>query len=357
MNTLSTRVSAAAALDNAEQVVAEPLRFKAKLAIGEEAYTSLRVVNRLRELWDVLGAAGTGAAVAKSSLVASSFFAPSGLLGALGIGTAATPIGWVAFAALASGGACYGLYRFLGSSKGSRVVEIPKFLNTPLDALGLALFDLIVPLALRMAKVDGEIEVEERAFLARHLIDDWGLDGQFVLPAMMVVEPGLHECSVEDMARELAGFLHTNPDCKHQVIAEELSAFLREMLESAGPLTPEEEQTLVRVSELLLTLPKGSLAKAWESARSAIVPKGAHIAKSVTKVADRVQSHLPSSTELLSAAKAANEAVQQGLKRATATTQAAIPSTDQLRGSIRSVVSASSSGLERLKQKLTRGQQ
>ena len=227
MNTVSARVSAAAALEGVEQVVAEPLRFKAKLAIGEEAYTSLRLVNRLRELWDVLGAAGTGAAVAKSSVIATSFFAPSGLLGALGIGTAATPIGWVAFAALASGGACYGLYRFFGHSKGSRVIEIPKFLNTPLDALGLALFDLIAPLALRLASVDGQIDPEERATLALHLIEDWGLDRRFVVQAMMVIEPGVHESTVEDMARELAGFLHANPDCKHRVIATNLSSFLR----------------------------------------------------------------------------------------------------------------------------------
>lgn len=172
MTAVSARVSAAAVLEGVERVVAEPLRFKAKLAIGEEAYTSLRVVNRVRELWDVLGAAGTGAAVAKSSLVATSFFAPSGLLGALGIGTAVTPIGWVAFAALASGGACYGLYRYLGNSKGSRVIEIPRFLNTPLDALGLALFDLIAPLALRLAQIDGQIELEERAYLTEHLVSD-----------------------------------------------------------------------------------------------------------------------------------------------------------------------------------------
>ena len=33
------------------------------------------------------------------------------------------PIGWVSFAAIASGGACYGLYRLLGQGKDSRVIE------------------------------------------------------------------------------------------------------------------------------------------------------------------------------------------------------------------------------------------
>lgn len=352
MTAVSARASAASVLDGVEQVVAEPLRFKAKLAIGEEAYKSLRVVNRVRELWDVLGAAGTGVAVAKSSLVATSFFAPSGLLGALGIGTAATPIGWVAFAALASGGACYGLYRYLGNSKGSRVIEIPRFLNTPLDALGLALFDLIAPLALRLAQVDGKIDTEERASLTAHLIDDWGLDRQFVDQALSVIEPGLHEISVDAIAKELAGFLHANPDCKHQVIAAELSSFLREMLASAGALTPEEEQALAEVSELLRAVPKGSIANWWADAKATTTPVGSLLAEGASNAADLIQSAMPSAQNVVTAAATAGTTIQHGLKTAAGAAQAALPSQEQLKSSAKSVLSTTGAGVSWLRNKV-----
>ena len=352
MTTVSAQVSAASTLESVEQVVAEPLRFKAKLAIGEEAYTSLRVVNRVRELWDVLGAAGTGAAVAKSSVVATSFFAPSGLLGALGIGTAATPIGWVAFAALASGGACYGLYRYLGSSKGSRVIEIPRFLNTPLDALGLALFDLIAPLALRLAQVDGQIDSEEWAFLTTHLVDDWGLDRHFVDQALRVIEPGLHELTVEAMAMELAGFLHANPDCKHQVIAADLSRFLREMLASAGSLTPAEEQALAKVSELLHAVPKSNVANWWAEATATITPVGSRLTEGASRTADRIQSAMPSAHDVRTYAATASSSVQHGLKSAAGAAQAALPTKEQLKSSAHSALSAAGGGVSWLRKKV-----
>lgn len=253
--------------DGIERVVADPLHFKQKLAIGEDAYASLRTVNRLRELWDILGTAGTGAAIAKSGVVATTFFAPSGLLGLLGIGTAVTPIGWVAFAALASGGACYGMYRLLGNSKANRVIEIPKFLNTPLDTLGLALFDLIAPLALRLAAVDGSVEPEERQALIKHLVMEWGLDSDFVPRAIDSIEPKVMQSSIDDLASELSDFLHANPDCNHKEIAAELVRFLQCMLESGGVLSKGESDALATVESVLTTARPSEMVKAWSTAK------------------------------------------------------------------------------------------
>jgi hypothetical protein len=96
------------------------LSFKAKLAIGEDAYTALRVKNAVVQAWDVAGVATTAAVVAKSSVVASTFFAPTGFWAALGFGTAVTPIGWVIAAGVVTGGAWFGITRHLKSASANR---------------------------------------------------------------------------------------------------------------------------------------------------------------------------------------------------------------------------------------------
>ena len=163
-----------------DRIVVEPLKFKAKLAIGEDAYTSLRVKNTVVEVWDVAGVATTAAVVAKSSVVASTFFAPTGWLAALGIGTAVTPIGWVVAAGVVTGGAWFhqlvdhllqdgfGITRHLKKASASKVTVVPNFINTPLDVLALGLFDLMAPLALKVAEVDGIVDQ-----LRRQQLDDY----------------------------------------------------------------------------------------------------------------------------------------------------------------------------------------
>lgn len=299
------------AFEGVTRVVAEPLRFKAKLAIGENAYASLRMINRTREIWDVLGAAGGGAALAKAA--------------AMGLGAAATPVGWIAIAALASGGACYGLYRWLGNTKGERVIEIPKFLNTPLDTLGLALFDLIAPLALRLAAVDGEIEPAERAALLAHLVDEWGLDAGFVARAVAQIEPGVARGSVPEMAAELSAFLHANPDCNHAAIAADLSDFLRRLLEAGGPLTEAEEQSLALAMKLLLQAPDTPLSKAWDSARSGTGKAAEQLGQTAKEAAAWARERLPTPEELQALAEVAAAQLQQTTQKAATWAQQKLP--------------------------------
>lgn len=326
-------------LDDVDQVVSDPLRFKAQLAIGEDAYVSLRVVNRMRELWDVLGAAGTGAAVAQSSLIAGTFFTPSGLLGMLGIGAAATPIGWVAFAAIASGGACYGMYRLLGQSKGSRVIEIPRYLNTPLDALGLALFDLLAPMAIRLAAVDGVVSKAERDRLIQHLVEDWGLAQDFVAQAIRLIEPNAVTGSLEVMAQEAATFLHANPDCNHASIAKEYVEFLRELLEIDGDITPEEHSALDLLSVQLKNAPHSALTQQWLKAREQVGRVSGQIKDVITDAAEKTWEMLPTpDVPLIDPAQAMGR-VQQTAKTLGSQVGASVDQLSQsTRGLIRRII-------------------
>lgn len=223
-----------------DRVVADPLRFKLKLGIGEDAYTSLRIKKNLTNLWDLVGWGGTGATLAASPMVASAFFVPKGFMALLGFGTAVTPIGWVVAAAVTSAGAYYGVTRLFGGYEGSRVDKIPKFINTPLDVLGAALFDLMGGLAIRVAKIDGQVDERETQAIVDYFVGEWGFDSAYVDQALAVLRANISMASIKDLSRNLAKFQADNPDCNDAAMQAELVQFLREIAIADGVLDERE---------------------------------------------------------------------------------------------------------------------
>ena len=219
-----------------DTIVAEPLRFKIRLAIGEDAYRSLRVKNAVVQAWDVAGVATTAAVVAKSSLVASTFFAPTGWLAAIGLGTAVTPIGWVVAAGVVSGGAWYGITRHLKKATASRVSVVPHFINTPLDVLALGLFDLMMPMALKLTDADS---ASGRQRIHDYFVGEWGYDAEFVQAGMVHFESQLDRVSIAQLAKTLAEFANQNPDCNFEQMSGEILNFLRELSAVEGSATDE----------------------------------------------------------------------------------------------------------------------
>ncbi|WP_432822088.1 TerB family tellurite resistance protein [Trichloromonas sp.] len=237
--------------DGIENIVSDPLRFKAKLAIGEDAYTSLRVKNATFELWDVAGVASTAVAVAKSSAVASTFFASNGILSLGGlIGTATTPVGWVVAAGVLAGGGWIGITRYIKQSSSSKVTVIPNFINTPMDVLALGLFDLMAPLALKVASIDGEICDDERSTILSYFVEQWGYDGGFVREGITFTEKRLSDFSIKNLAHSLAEFKKQNKDCNYKVMSRELINFLREIIEADGRIDEREEMAIEKVEQV-----------------------------------------------------------------------------------------------------------
>jgi len=248
-----------------DRVVADPLRFKQQLRIGEDAFVLLRARKHLLSLYDTAGAAGTGAAIASSSAVAGTFFAPKGLAAMLGLATASTPVGWVVAAAVVAGGGYYGASQWFSGKSGAFVDTIPKYINTPIDVLGAALIDLLGSLALRVAAIDGEIDPAERACILDHFVQDWGFDQTYAVRALDALAGRTDDMRVKAIARDLAQFEAANPDCNAPEMQAELMRFLRELVAADGRIDEREELALDAIERILAEAAPTVLTKAGES--------------------------------------------------------------------------------------------
>jgi len=240
-----------AAFDSIERVVADDLRFRLRLGIGEDAYRAIRYGKALQRLWDVGGVAATGAAAAKSSVVAATFFGGSGLLGLIGLGTATTPLGWVIAAGVASAGAYWGVLRLVGSYGQSRVQKIPEFLNSPVDWLGATLVDMIGTVAMKLAAVQGAADAPATALVATHFSRDWGIDPHYAQRALAVIAAQEQQMSLEAAAHGLGQFLRQNEDCNAEAIRADVLSLLEAVIRREGLTRPEAEAALASVAQIL----------------------------------------------------------------------------------------------------------
>jgi uncharacterized tellurite resistance protein B-like protein len=236
--------------DGVDDVVSDDFRFKAMLGIGEDAYTSVRVSKALFNAWDIAGVAATGSQIAGSATVAKTFFATPSLLASIGIGTATavTPIGWVIAAGVVSGGAWYGITKFLkDTSRRTRV--IPDFINTPVDILGLGLFDLMAPLAFKVAEVDGRIDQSEIEVAQKYFVGRWGYSDVFVDRGFEYIKKNLGSYSIKEAASGLGAFVRENPDCRVDAILKDVHRFLHEMMEADGRVDEWEQMAIERIEK------------------------------------------------------------------------------------------------------------
>lgn len=244
--------------DGVERVIDHPKVFKSKLGIGADAFASLRKKKLVGEgvrILDTAGAFGVGAAVASSSAVAATFFAPTGLLAALGIGAAAaTPIGWVIAAGVASTAGYYGISRYLRSGREDRVDVVPKWINTPLDALAVVMFDFFALLGLNAAHADGLVTDSERQCIENYFVSEWGYSPEFVRKALPDAECNLESLRVVELVNNMIEYQIGNPDCNYDALSRELTSFLKEVTRADGEL---HDQEVIFVQWLEITLARG----------------------------------------------------------------------------------------------------
>ena len=240
-------------LEDVDLVVQDTNKFKIKLGIGEDAYSSLTLKKNLTTLWELKGAAASGAALASSSAVASTLFAgTAGPLAALGIGAAAvTPVGWVIGAAILSSSAYYGASQLVSNYNSSRVESIPKFINTPIDMLGATLFDMMAGLALKISSLSHPIEASERAAVCDYFIEEWGISPEYAQKATPLIELSLAEVRLKDMAKSMVEFQLNNPDCNPTAMSKDITNLLEEIAYADGDCDEVEELAIEAVQSII----------------------------------------------------------------------------------------------------------
>jgi uncharacterized tellurite resistance protein B-like protein len=274
--------------EGVDDVVEDELRFKARLGIGEDVYTSTRVKKAVFEAWDVAGVAATGAQVASSALVAQKFFAAPSLLASVGIGTATavTPIGWVIAASVLSGGAWLGITRYLKDDSG-RTTVIPDFINTPLDVLGLGLFDLMAPLAMKVAAVDGHVHESELDTIKHYFVRRWGYSEQFVDRGLDFVSQKLGDYHIKTTAATLGAFARDNPDCKANAMLADIKSFLRDVMEADGQIDEREEMAIDRVEKVFAEEVRFSISRTVAPAGKAAAQMAVGVRSGITSAIRR----------------------------------------------------------------------
>ncbi|MCY4195980.1 MAG: TerB family tellurite resistance protein [Rhodobacteraceae bacterium] len=215
------------------------------LGIGENAYGSTRLLRIVDESLVTVISAGGGAAVASSSIVANVFF-PAGIMGLLGLTTAATPVGWV-IASAAAAALGYRGFKTLSRKLVGPVEVIPRYINSPIDVLAASLLDVMAPLALRVAHADGTYHDVERQSLRNYFTNSWGYNAAFVDLSLGYAEVEFPKISTEEIAHTFADFCKQNRDCQFPSIALNVEGFLKDLTRADGQISEEEQRELVSI--------------------------------------------------------------------------------------------------------------
>lgn len=269
-------------------VIRDPLHFKYKLDIGEDAFQSLRLKKYLLDAVDAGNGAIVGFGAAKSSVVASTFFAPSGFLGAIGVTTAATPVGWAIAAGVVGAGLSLVIGKRLVRGSSSQVRGIPDYINTPMDVLAVGLFDLIGMLGVKLALVDGDFDDSERQRIRSYFVDEWGYDPVFVDAGLPELEKAAQDHTIKSVAEQLAKFKKDNPDCNYSTMSKEIVSFLQELSEVDGAIDEREEMAIEKVQATFDEVSSLSLNKVLSETKDKVSDVGGKTVDAIGEAANKV---------------------------------------------------------------------
>jgi uncharacterized tellurite resistance protein B-like protein len=229
-----------------QSVIDDDFRFKKKLAIGDDHFSYLRNAKNLSDVAEsLLGGVGAG------GIAATAYYTTLGLGGKIlfAVGLGSNPVGWVAAGAAALGASGFYGYKkvkgtFFKKAEDELVTKVPKYLNTPIDLLGLSVATLVLPVSIKMAQADGNFCHMERSQILKYFIDEWGYNSEFIEALMQAQESQMSDFSYKSYAETLKLVCNKTSEFKLCQVSDEILNFQREIILMDGEIHPDEVKEL-----------------------------------------------------------------------------------------------------------------
>ena len=231
--------------EDVQTVIDDDFKFKKKLDIGDEHFTYLNNGKNLMDFGEsLLGGVGIG------GVTAAAWYAGLGFGGKalLTVGLITQPVGWVIGAAALGAAGVFGFKKaqgkFIKKAEDELLTKVPKFLNTPLDLLGLSIATLMLPVSIKMAHADGNFCHMEKSQIIKYFIDEWGYNYDFIAALMQAQESKMEDFSYKKYAKTLKSVCGKTSEFKQDQLIEEILDFQKEIILMDGEVHPAEEKEL-----------------------------------------------------------------------------------------------------------------
>ena len=229
-------------------VVQDTEKFRMKLQIGSDAFKTLTQLKTV----------GKGGLVALSgggawAMSYAAWYASLGSLAKLGLffGVVSTPGGWLLASGTFGAALMYGALRIYSKVKRATVVEVPLFINTPVDILGASICALFCPVLLRIAHADDSFEEQERALIKDYFVRDWGISERYI-------DQLIHKVS-NDQSNFTYGKLRAglkkaqaSGDIKYEIMADEIIRTAESVMNLDGTAHHKEVDEFDKLRHALL---------------------------------------------------------------------------------------------------------
>lgn len=145
-----------------------------------------------------------------------------------------------------------GVSRLFEKSKDNGLVIIPKYINTPLDVIAVALIELMLPVSLKMANAGGSITTSELNAIQRFFTEEWGYTPGFVSRLIAEYRTQTASVSYSKLAGSLGTYCAESKDCDKEAIMTGFIEHLREVIEADGVIHEQERVELDYLTGLLI---------------------------------------------------------------------------------------------------------